>query len=237
MSYEVNSNIIRDGLIFHIDAANGKCYPKSGLNVNDLSVTKSIGTLEDGARYNTDNLGNFDFDGIDDYIDCTNNSAFDLDYGDSFSILTWVKFSDLTGFGFLVSKWLTTVVSPLDARAYFTGTNGNKFTFRMFNSGGATQGILVDSNVSLITGKWYHLVATYDGSNANGVNLYIDTEISNNILRSNPVGTVLNTEPLQIGGQYTFFTGGQIANVKIYNREITQDEVLYNYNALKYRFV
>jgi hypothetical protein len=36
MGYEVNSNIIRDGLIFYIDVANGKCYPKSGTDLNDI---------------------------------------------------------------------------------------------------------------------------------------------------------------------------------------------------------
>jgi hypothetical protein len=237
MGYEVNSNIIRDGLIFHIDVANGKCYPKSGTDINDLSVTKSNGTLVGGISYDNNNLGSLDFDGVDDYVDSTNNSAFDLDYGDSFTIESWVNFNSLIGFGFIVSKWLTTVVSPLDARAYFTGTNGNKFTFRMFNSGGVTEGIIVDSNISLNTNTWYHLVATYDGSNASGVNLYINNTISNNILRSNPVGTVLNTEPLQLGGQYIFFSDTKISNVKIYNRELSQPEITKNYNALKYRFL
>ena len=105
-----------------------------------------------------------DFDGVNEYLNCTNNTAFDFDYGDSFSIETWVKFNDLSSFGFLVSKWLTTVVSPLNADAYLTGTNGNKFTFRMFSTGGGTEGIIVDSNISLSTGTWYHLVATYDGT-------------------------------------------------------------------------
>jgi hypothetical protein len=174
-----------------------------------------------------------DFDGINEYLNCTNNTAFDFDYGDSFSIETWVKFDDLSSFSFLVSKWLTTVVSPQDADAYFTGTNGNKFTFRMFNSGGAAEGIIVDSNISLFTGTWYHLVATYDGTDGSGVNLYVNNISDSTVLRSNPVGTVVNTEPLQIGGQYTYFTNGQIAKVRVWSAELTPIEVSTMWNGGK----
>ncbi len=228
--------IVTNGLVFYVDAANPISYVSGGTNCNDLSVTNLNGVLENGVGYDADNLGSFDFDGIDDYIDCTNNPIFDFDYGDTSSIEAWVKFDDLSSFGFLVSKWLA--VPPADALAFFLGISGNKLTFRFFANGGGTSGIIVDSLISLNVGEWYHLVATYDGSgNANGINLYINNTVSNNIIRNNATGSVLNTEPLQIGGQDTFFTNGKISNVKIYNRELSQSEVSQNYNALKYRFI
>lgn len=174
-------------------------------------------------------LKSLSFDGVNEYLNCSNNTAFDFDYGDSFSIETWVKFDDLSSFGFLVSKWLA--VPPADALAYFLGTNGNKLTFRFFDNGGGTSGIIVDSLISLNVGEWYHLVATYDGSsNANGINLYINNTVSNNIIRNNATGSVLNTEPLQIGGQDTFFTNGQIAKVRVWNVELTPVEVTKQWN-------
>jgi len=233
MSRVIGVNVISDGLIFYLDAANGKCYPKSGVNVNDLKSNIG-GTLENGVGYNADDLGSFDFDGIDDYIDCTNDPIFDFGITDAFSIETWVKFNDLTGPRFIVSKWVRPTLP--DLRAYTMTTNVNKLTLRIFSSN--TSAIIVESDPILSTGVWYHLVVTYDGSvSANGVNLYINNSISNNIIRSDLSGVISNTVPLQIGGQDTFFTDGQIANVKIYNRELSQNEVDQNYNALKYRFI
>jgi hypothetical protein len=98
--------------------------------------------------------------------------------------------------------------------------------------------IILKSTQALITGVWCHIVLTYDGSSdANGVKFYIDNNLSDKTIQRNDLtGVTTNTEPLQIGGQDAFFTSGQIANVKIYNREIFQNEVAQNYNALKNRF-
>jgi hypothetical protein len=234
MSRVIGANIISDGLIFYLDTASGKCYPKSGVNVNDL-ISNIGGTLENGVGYDTDNLGNFDFDGIDDYIDCTNDPIFDFNGPNAFSIETWVKFDNLLGVRFLVSKWVRPTIP--DVRAYYFGTRDNRPRFAFASS--IDTAIIVNSDTILNTGVWYHLVVTYDGSvSANGVNFYVNDNLSTkNIFANNLSGVSTNTEPLQIGGQDTFFTDGQIANVKIYNREITQDEVEQNYNALKYRFI
>ena len=168
------------------------------------------------------------FDGVNEYVDCTNNSIFDFGIGNSYSIETWVKFNDLTGFRFLVSKWLT--VLPADAQAYFIGNNGDKFTFRMF--AGNSTGLIIDSNISLVVGQWYHLMSTYDGStNASGANLYINNVSDKNVIRDNLSGNIVNTEPLQIGGQSTFFASAQIAKVRVWNLELTPADVTTQYNG------
>ncbi len=226
--------IVTNGLVFYVDAANPISYVSGGTNCNDLSVTNLNGVLENGVGYDADNLGSFVFDGVDDNINCTNNSLFDFGITDAFSIETWVKFDDLTGFRFIVSKWVRPTIS--DVRGYTMTTNVDRLTLRIFSSN--TSIIIVESDPILNTGLWYHLVVTYDGSvSANGVNLYINNTISNNIFRSDLSGVISNTVPLQIGGQDSFFTDGQISNVKIYNRELSQSEVSQNYNALKYRFI
>lgn len=168
------------------------------------------------------------FDGVNEYIDCTNNAVFDFGIGNSYSIETWVKFNDLTGFRFLVSKWLT--VLPADAQAYFVGTNGDKFTFRMF--AGNTTGLIIDSNISLVTGQWYHLMSTYDGStNASGANLYINNVSDKNVIRDNLSGNIVNSEPLQIGGQLNFYTAATIAKARVWNVELTAADVNTQYNG------
>ena len=169
------------------------------------------------------------FDGVNEFINCTNNPVFDFNGPNSFSVETWAKFDDLTGVRFLVSKWARP--TPTDVRAYYFGTRNNQLRFA-FSSSNITS-IIVNSNTTLNTGVWYHLIVTYDGSNdANGVNFYIDNNLSTkNIFSNNLSGVSTNTEPLQIGGQDTFFTAGQIAKARVWNVELTPAEVNTQYNG------
>ena len=127
-----------------------------------------------------------EFDGVNEALNCTNNALFNFGISNAFTIESWVKFDNLSGARFIVSKW--TRPTPTDVRAYLISTNGNKFTFRMFSSN--TSAIIVESSAVLNTGVWYHLVATYDGStNANGVNLYINNVANNNIVTDSLSGS------------------------------------------------
>jgi len=168
------------------------------------------------------------FDGVNEFINCTNNSAFNFGISNAFSIETWVKFDNLTGTRFLVSKWARP--TPTDLRAYWFSTNGNVLTFRMGSSN--TSLIIVDSNTTLNTGVWYHLIATYDGSaSATGVNIYINNVVGNNIILNNISGLISNNEPLQIGGQDTFFSAAQIAKTRVWSAELTAADVATQYNG------
>ena len=169
------------------------------------------------------------FDGVNEFLDCTNNAAFDFNGGNAFSIETWVKFDNLSGGRFIVSKW--TRPTATDVRAYTFGTNGTKLRFGFFSSN--TTLISVESTTNLTTGVWYHLAATYDGSNdANGVTFYINGSFSlSTIFANNLSGVSTNSEPLQIGGQDTFFTAGQIAKARVWNVELTAGEVSTLYNG------
>jgi hypothetical protein len=169
------------------------------------------------------------FDGVNEVLDCTNNAAFDFNGPNAFSIETWVKFDNLSGVRFVVSKWARP--TPSDVRAYYFGTRDNRPRFAFSSS--VTTAIIVNSDTVLSTGVWYHLIMTYDGSNdANGVNFYVDNNLSTkNIFSNNLSGVSTNTEPLQIGGQDTFFTAGTIAKVRMWNVELSASEVATQYNS------
>ena len=52
-----------------LDFSKFACYPRSGTTCTDLKESLT-GTVNNGASFSTDNLGVFDFDGVDDQIDC-----------------------------------------------------------------------------------------------------------------------------------------------------------------------
>lgn len=169
------------------------------------------------------------FDGVNEVLNCTNNAAFNFNGGNAFSIETWVKFSNLSGVRFLVSKWARP--TPADIRAYYFATKGNKIRF-VFSSSN-TKIIIVEGNTAINTGVWYHVGVTFDGSSdASGVTFYINGAAESSTIQNNTLtGVSTNTEPLQIGGQDTFFTAGTIAKARVWNAELSAANFVTQYNG------
>ena len=96
----------------------------------------------------------------------------------------------------------------------------------------------------LSTGRWYHIVATYDTSNANITEVYLNgvSETSSNITSGGTFTTTAlmqNYSNISIGGGPTF-TDGKIDQFRIFTKVLSASEVttLYNENSLvaSYRF-
>jgi len=66
MGVSYNPKIVKDGLVLYLDAGNTKSYPGSGTTWTDLSGNGNNGTLN-GPSYNSNLLGTFVLDGVDDY--------------------------------------------------------------------------------------------------------------------------------------------------------------------------
>jgi hypothetical protein len=88
------------------------------------------------------------------------------------------------------------------------------------------------------TNSWYNIVSTFNGST---ISYYRNSVL---IQSTNIVGSVTTTsEPLTIGANpeslgstFSDFFNGKIAQTQIYNRALSSQEVLQNYNATKKRF-
>ena len=69
MSISGGPDIVENGLVLHLDAADTNSYPGSGTLWTDLSGNGNNGTLTNGPAYSSNNKGYFSFDGTDDYVD------------------------------------------------------------------------------------------------------------------------------------------------------------------------
>jgi len=204
----ITTEIITDGLVFNMDAANRACYPKTGTVITDTVDNKS-GTMS-GTSFSFDNLGTLVFDGTDDEI----NFSY-VNPPPPFSLLIWVKPENVSG---------TRVLFYANANNYFTSINSNKFT--LGRSGIAHD---VTSDTSLSTSTWYYLGVTVDSDN--NVVLYINGAIE----KTGTTSAVTPNTNLQISDT-TYDLNGSVGNAHIYNRVLSSTEVLHNYNALKGRF-
>ncbi len=181
----------------------------------------STGALNGGAAFSTSSKvgpAAFSFDGT--------NSALRINWINpslnltTFTVEAWVNPRSLSGNGgFIVSKHTTLSVN------YELGFNLiNKLEFGFFD--GAWH--FVTSTAVPQVGAWTHLVGTYDGST---IKLYVDGVLD---VQLSYTGTPPTTgQPMSIGqrsnGTFTF--DGLIDEVSIYNRALTDAEILGIFQA------
>ena len=90
--YNYTGGIVTNGLVLNLDAAKTDSYPGTGTTWRDLSGNNNNGTLTNGPTYTgVSKDAAIVFDGVDDYVDCGNNSTVNLN--SSFTINCWVKIS------------------------------------------------------------------------------------------------------------------------------------------------
>jgi hypothetical protein len=225
-------NIIEDGLVLYLDAGNRKSYPGSGTTWFDKSGRGNNGTLINGPTFNTGSLGSVVFDGADDYVGLGNILNFER--SNVFSINVWVKFDVNTSTQVLVSKWLTS------GYEIFT-LNPGKVGWTLANTGGGLNQIRVDSpDNTFLPGEILNICTTYNGSsNSSGLSIYKNGGLLNTTsIYNNLTNSILNEIEFRIGilGNSLLPTDGNVYITQIYNRALSAQEILQNYNATKGRF-
>ena len=177
------------------------------------------------------NTYSLELDGVDQYVDCgvlsTLNSLSEA------SLSCWV-YLDASGQQYLLSQWDTSgstddrqfalMLKPSDnlIDVYF----GSNITYRT-------------TSVTMNTGQWYHIVATYNASNSPNRDktiVYVNgTQYLQSINFNSP--TTLKASPVstfQIGkrGGDTFYEiDGSIDEVSIFSKELSQSEITTMYNS------
>ncbi len=233
MSGNISPNIITDGLVFYVDAANNKSIISGDASWNDLTSNNS-GTLTNGPTFDPNNGGSVVFDGTNDYV----GFGDILDLG-ILSVNMWIN-CDVYNSGrqFLFGKWKNS------HRAYTLvlnqgGTSAGSITSQVSIDGGSTNtGLATFSGAIDANSTWFNVGFTHDGTN---LKTYVDgvlgatTAIGEAYTSGTShfaIGTVLfinDTSPLDP-------FNGKIANLKIYNRALSSEEIIQNYDSLKNRF-
>ena len=237
MAFNYSPKIVTDGLVLYLDAANIKSYVSGSTVWNDISRSGINGTLTNGPTFDSANGGSIVFEGVNDYILAPNISS-PVGVSD-FSIECWVNLSSLP----LSNPRIVTLGSDFDNYFNLATYGGNSpGTYDIFwfevKKGGTFYGGFFNVNASrkYVTDKWYHLVGTFVNS-SNLPSFYINGE---SVSGSGVIGgapNVFNT--LLIGNNSTVSPitfNGLIQQVKYYNRALSSQQVLQNYNATKTRF-
>jgi hypothetical protein len=218
--------ISNSGLVLHLDAGNTASYSGSGTTWNDLSGNGSNVTLSN-TTFNTANGGSIVFNGTTSYADFTAN----IGSTNAVTVEMWVKTNSLTSpvgmyFGFgLYDAW----------------TSGGNIGYN--TSAGDQYGIpSTQADYLGIVGGWRHLVFVMYSSSKTNNKIYVNGEsqsMSYSAGTFTAANAVFNSGVGRISSwknDLNWRMNMNVANFKVYNRELTQQEITNNFNANKSRF-
>ena len=227
--------IVTDGLVLALDAADINSYPGSGTTLYDLSDGGNNGTLINGPTYNLSNGGSIDFDGTNDYMTLPSSM---IPATTNWTYSCWFNADTLVAGGVLYCQYTS---ASGNGRILINLAEENfKLCIRLL-SGPGYGSVVVFSNVIPTVGQYYNFVIS---RNSQTYNLYINGTL-NTSYTSTFNANIQQTTPV-IGGRSTSqssptpassnFFNGKIAITDIYDRALSDTEILQNFNATKTRF-
>jgi hypothetical protein len=210
------NNIVKRGLIFHIDAGINDSYTGVGSTIYDVSGNDYIGTLTNSPTFSTTNGGCIVFDGSNDYIELNTNSI--ITGAQSFTIESFYTITG-SGGGALFGNYGASTQSNT---IWFSGQYGIYINGSCYASSHP------------ITSGTHHMVATRDSNGL--VKLYLDGVLSNSATLNASIVTPINYRiGTDAGGTQEPFAGN-LYNMRVYNRDLSINEILQNYNIQKLKF-
>lgn len=224
MAFRYSPKIVTDGLVLCLDAANTKSFVSGSTTWSDLTKNLYNGDLVNGPVYVNSYGGSVNFDGLDDY--CQYNIPYPYamtvsTFGLS-NVSTWNNYAGLGSArrqnGYIIHNDLSTQnvnFYMLDQNASFIGLGG--------------------INSIEITKVNYYTIST-NGSNIHKI--YLNGVLKGTSTTSITRTNTPTTQPGLLGRDdgSSRYNNLKIYNHTIYNRQLSDQEVLQNYNAVKNRF-
>lgn len=208
------------------------------------------GILRNGATFADGRvIRAFSFDGTNDFVEVPHDPAAAFNLTGSFTVDAWINLeSTPPDFAPVLSKWNDIGVNQ---RNYFIAVE-NHFSVehptgaRIVRFDVSATGLFLGGNSSrfrsleeIPLNTWTHLAGVFDGT-AHTLTVYINgvpaTPDSSLVLSPLVSGPFLNSEPVLIGAgdlgsNLRDFFDGRVDEVELFDRALTQAEVLSIYNA------
>jgi len=210
-------------LVLYLNASNPTSYPGSGTTWYDLSGNGNHATAQGTPTYTATYSGGFTFNSVSDYFDLTPNLR-ESHVGTGLSVATWARATSLPYVSGLVSREDWNSNSGWALHEHFNNTLM-----------GPRYGNAQSANNAVLTNTIYFLAFTIDASG--NAKVFVNGTQSGTTATGVTLPTASASSP-QIGRFATagYPWDGDIYEVHIYNRNLSDAEVLSNFNGTKARF-
>lgn len=225
MSVNYNPSVVTSGLVLNLDAANIKSYPGTGTTWTDLSGNGNNGTLTNGPTYDSANGGSLVFNGTNQYV-TTGNSLIPTS-SSPYSVNCWVYRSTVPlSYCELLSNW----GSSFSGNSFFLGFYGYSGIDNIrFTDSWSNSGVSVSTQIN----KWFYLSGVSTVTNAY---IYVNGQLAgtkgSGLSHSSTLPVVIGRQG-ELSGEYF---PGKMTGISIYNRALSSQEILQNFNAMRGRY-
>ena len=235
--------IVTNGLVLNLDAGFTPSYPRSNATWYDTSLAGNNGTFTNGPTWTSNDGGVIQFDGTNDYI--LLNSSINIAHNNAWSTSVWVYLDTYneSPFGYYNDSstpgWyyfrrdIEAATSNTRVRLYIREQRDTGWSWNSLYPFGSTYRTPATTDGYWLN-QWLNVVMTK--STARAYKVYINGVYKTGNSRSAAYlnnGLSVNAIGVSYG---SLFFNGNIGPFSIYNKELTADEVLQNYNAQKGRF-
>ncbi|MBK7498428.1 MAG: T9SS type A sorting domain-containing protein [Ignavibacteriales bacterium] len=207
-------NLTKNSLVAYLPF-NGNTIDESG-NGHDGTINGNAALVPD--RFNTSDRA-FTFPNQSSNISLANSTNMNLENG--FSLNAWIKYKNT--YSVIIGKHVCGYVNGFILGIDYDG----QLQLWLGNSGWST----VRTNETLMENRWYMVTATYD-VNSGAAKIYLDGQLENSATISY---TNFSSYPVSIGEVFQnncspANMSGAVDEVKIYNRALSDAEILDEYN-------
>jgi hypothetical protein len=236
-------SFVTSGLTFSYDTYNVSSYPGTGNIFYDISgkgnnmifnnsVAQTIGT-EGGNNidWNPNGIKNFVF----------NYSAFGSNGSNSYGR---VPLTTTDSLGYTFGGWVQNVSggaytfqkgmdSVYGGWAITLSVGNNSAGLTIINA--SSQGVSLAGNTTLINNQWYYIVGQYIHNS--GLKIYVNGNLTNSMTQGSTQISLRNSPGWTIAGIASNIIGRSvISTYHMYNRNLSDSEILQNFNSNKTRY-
>ena len=216
MAVNYQKKIVTDGLVLCLDASDIKSYSGTGTTWFDRSGNGKNGTLVNGPTYSN---GAIVFDGSNDYIE----TAYTSGNISNQTVSCWINKTN-SQYSYILAKSASYYGFEIYPTVVYVNITDTQYGYVNYNING-----------------WQNIVFTYDGTqigNTNRLKIYINGNVQLLTFNGTIPSSVNVTDVIQIGRRWwsLAYSQGSISQVAIYNKALSDSEVLQNYNAQKGRY-
>ena len=252
MAVAYNPTVLSEGMQLILDAANVKSYSGSGTSWFDLSGNGNTNTLTNGPTFSSSNQGSFLFDGTNDYSACPAISA--ISGNNARTITVWFKTSNAINMPLFGAGSNSGGAANQIYAATFAGSSPPANPGGIYVAFWSNDLYFPLTSAVVFDGAWKFIAYSY--SAAGNVQFCYNGTFPTTAYRWSGVWTTLTSQPFQLLSSLnttntaitignasvalwstgsTYFQGN-IAHVNIYNRYLSQAEMLQTFNATRGRF-